>query len=107
MYKIVPVTNKVQVNVMTCFMLPGVSVAPVTPQGVLPDISLYKVCVLCVCLFVCLCVRACVCVCVFFIGLLHYFNGLLHSFDGLLHYFCYCTALIGYRRVRFLSTCAY
>ena len=82
MYKIVPVTNKVQVNVMTCFMLPGVSVAPVTPQGVLPDLSLYKVCV---CLFVCVCMRVCGCVFHRVIALL--FNGLLHIFDGLLHSF--------------------
>ncbi len=43
MYKIIPETTKEHVNVKTCIQLPGISVAPVNPQGVLPDTSMYKV----------------------------------------------------------------
>ncbi len=43
MFKIIPETTKEYVNVKTCVQLPGISVAPVNPQGVLPDMSMYKV----------------------------------------------------------------
>ena len=43
MFKIVYETTQDFANVMTCFAVPGASGAPVTPQGVLPDISMYKV----------------------------------------------------------------
>ena len=43
MYKIVPETTKDHANVMTCMKLPGISVAPIGPQGVLPNASLYNV----------------------------------------------------------------
>ena len=44
MYKIVPMTNDSVTNEITCFKIPGVSEAPVMPQGVLPNGSLYTVC---------------------------------------------------------------
>ncbi|XP_064398726.1 digestive cysteine proteinase 1-like [Halichondria panicea] len=41
-FKIAYETTQEFANVMTCFGVPGVVGAPVTPQGVLPDISMYK-----------------------------------------------------------------
>ena len=43
MYKIVPETVNFTYNQRTCFEIPGFKEAPVTVQGVLPDMSLYKV----------------------------------------------------------------
>ena len=47
LYKLVPESiNGTNVNPNACFKLPGIKEAPVVPQTVLPDISLYKVYVL-------------------------------------------------------------
>jgi len=45
-YKIVPETTQNFTNRITCFKIPGMQGAAVMPQGVLPDISKYKVSVL-------------------------------------------------------------
>ncbi len=44
MFKIVPETTQDFVNRMTCFKIPGTEGATVTAQGILPDVSEYKVC---------------------------------------------------------------
>lgn len=52
LYKLVPETiNNTEVNINACFKLPGIKEAPVVPQTVLPDISLYKVYVLIISVF--------------------------------------------------------
>lgn len=43
MYKIVPMTTNNVTNQITCFKIEGASEAPVMPQGVLPNASLYVV----------------------------------------------------------------
>ena len=45
-FKTVPETTKDFANRMTCFKIPGFKEAPVDAQGILPDLSLYKVCAL-------------------------------------------------------------
>ena len=45
MYKIVPVTTEAVANKITCFKIDGFKESPVVPQGVLPNVTLYKVCV--------------------------------------------------------------
>ena len=47
MFKIVPVTNSSVTNQITCFKVEGERGLPVVPQGVLPNASLYKVCICC------------------------------------------------------------
>ena len=44
MYKIVPMTTDNVTNQITCFKVEGYPDAPVVPQGVLPNASLYQVC---------------------------------------------------------------
>ena len=45
-YKIIPETTQNFTNRVTCFKIPGMQGAAVMPQGVLPNISNYKVSVL-------------------------------------------------------------
>ena len=44
MFKTVPETTKDFANRMTCFKIPGQKDAAVAPQGVLPDLANYNVC---------------------------------------------------------------
>jgi hypothetical protein len=43
MFKTVPETTQSFANRMTCFKIPGAKEAPVVAQGILPDLSNYKV----------------------------------------------------------------
>ncbi len=45
MYKIVYETTQNAANVKTCFVVPGGSGASVVPQGVVPNTTMYKVCI--------------------------------------------------------------
>lgn len=42
-FKTIPETTKEFANRITCFKVPGVKEAPVTAQGILPDLSMYTV----------------------------------------------------------------
>ena len=44
LFKIVYMSTEEVISKMTCFKIPGFNDAPVVPQGVLPNISLYEVC---------------------------------------------------------------
>lgn len=45
-YKISPETNEVELNVMKCFQVNGTKEEVVTPQGVLPQLQGFQVCLL-------------------------------------------------------------
>jgi hypothetical protein len=44
-YKITPETTEVELNIMKCFQVNGTEEEPVTPQGSLPDLQGFMVCV--------------------------------------------------------------
>ena len=58
MYKIVPMTTENVTNQITCFKVEGLHDAPIVPQGVLPNATLYQVCLYVYCKVLCLCVNS-------------------------------------------------